>query len=205
MGKELTFSIGGAEYSVGTAKLDRKQLYGAREKIALDDDGAECSLVSMSQCGTIIIPKGGTGLGMLSADGKWIDRSNIQTVTLDGQPATLIPSSYSGVVALQTKATPEELLDCSVAGIYRLDDTDGLTAAVGNDIYQFDYCYRDSYETTAAFVLVTENGGNRQLFMLIGTKNDYPFIGYEEISVLEENGNEDDEDEGDDGIDFSMF
>ena len=205
MGKGLVFSISGSEFPVGVAKLDRKQLYGSREKIALDDDGVECSLVSMSQCGTIIIPKGGTGLGFLSADGKWIDRNRMQTVTLDGQPAKLNPSSYSGVIALEKKATPEALLDCSIAALYRLDDAGELIAVVGNDIYQFDYCYRDSYETTAAFILVSEQGGSKALFMLTGPMNEYPFIGFEEISVVEENGDDDEDEDNDDSIDFSMF
>ena len=205
MGKELIFSIGGTDFSVEVAKLDRKQLYGSRDKIALDDDGVECSLVSMSQCGTIIIPKGGTGLGCLSADGKWIERSQLKTVTLDGEPAKLNPSSYNGVISLANKATPETLLDCSISALYRLDDTNGLMAAIGNDIYEFAYCYRDSYELTAAFLIVSEQNGNKGLFMLIGTKNEYPFIGYDEISVIDENSTEDEDEEGDDSIDFSMF
>ena len=63
----------------------------------------------------------------------------------------------------------------------------------------------DSYETTAAFILVSEQSGNKALFMLTGSMNEYPFIGYEEISVVEENGTDDEDEDSDDSIDFSMF
>jgi hypothetical protein len=204
MAKVLTFSIGGIEYTADPGKIDRKKLYGYREQIALDEDGEECQLVSMSLCGTIVIPKGGTALGYLDSDGSWVERSSMRTVKLDGSAAILTPSSYSVVIPLLQKAAPEELLDCSVAAFYRLDASMGLAEAIGSDIYRFEYCYSESYETQTAFVMMSEASGFKELFMLIGRKNEFPFIGLEEITVFDENSTEDDEDDGDE-IDFSMF
>ena len=202
MAKQLTFSISGKECTATPMKLDRKKIYGWSEKLALDDDGCECSLVSMDETGTIIIPTGGTGLGILSADGRWVDRKSLKTVKLDGSPAKLMPSSFSVTNVLDKKVTAEELLDCSVTATYHLIADSELIAAIGEDIYTFDYCYRDSYETAAAFLLVANVDGKSELFMLTGPMNDFKFIGFEEISVVDEEVTDEDDD---DEIDFSMF
>ena len=57
MAKQLSFSIGGKEFSAEPNKVDRKKLYGWSEVFASDDDGNECVLVAADSAG-IIIPKG---------------------------------------------------------------------------------------------------------------------------------------------------
>jgi hypothetical protein len=199
MAKDMSFSIGGRIFTAAPAKVDRGKLYGTTEKIALDDDGAVCQLVSMDESGTIIIPLKGAGIGILSGDGKWVERSQLKTVRLDESPAELIPSSYGIVNVLERKATPEELLDCAVKAFYHLSAAPELIAAIGGDIYAIDYCYRDSYETTPAFLLVSE----QKLFMLTGTPNEFSFIALSELSVATDD-EADDEEDGE--IDFdSMF
>lgn len=201
MAREMIFSVGDREYTVSPSKVDRSKLYGFTEKLALDDDGNPCQLVSMDESGTIIIPKRGAGLGVLTSDGKWVERAELKTVRLDGSPAELTPSSYGSVNTLTRKATMDDLLDCSVKAFYHLEAVPELIAAIGEDIYVFDYCYRDSFETAPAFLLVSEQ---RELFMLAGTPNDFSFIGLEQISVLADDEN--DEGDGEDEIDFdNMF
>ena len=204
MPRTLTFAIGGTDHAVEPMKIDRKKLYGWTETHAFDDDGNECQLVSTDSSGTIIIPKGGVGLGIESADGKWVERAELRTVNDDGSDAELTPSSYSSVIELTRKATDEELLDCSVTGFYHLAGADpALIEAVGTDIYTFDYCYRDAYETSPAFVLASDVDGGKELFMFVGVRNDFPFIGLDEVSTPDEE--ETDEEEESDDIDFSMF
>ena len=204
MARTLTFALGGADFAVEPMKIDRKKLYGWTEVHAFDDEGNECQLVSTDSSGTIIIPKGGIGLGIESTDGKWVERSELRTVNEDGSDAELVPSSYSAVIELTRKASDEEFLDCSVTGFYHLAGAEpGLVEAVGEDIYAFDYCYRDAYETSPAFVLAADVEGEKELFMFVGVKNDFSFIGLNEVSTPDE-GQTDEEEESDD-IDFSMF
>jgi len=204
MPRTLTFAFGGGECAVEPMKIDRKKLYGWTEVHAFDDDGNECQLVSTDASGTIVIPRGGIGLGMESEEGKWVERAELRTVNEDGSDARLTPSSYSAVIELMRKATDEEFLDCSITGFYHLVGADpGLIAAVGGDIFTFDYCYHDAYETSPAFVLATEIDGSMELFMFVGVRNDFPFIGLDEVSTPDE-GQTDEEEESDD-IDFSMF
>lgn len=200
MARQLTFRIKRKEYTVIPVKIDRKKLYGWTEIIALDEQGRTCNLVSTDDTGTLIIPKGGTALGMLSSDGKWVERTQLKTVRQDGSEAEIIPSSFSVVIPLKQKVTDEEFLDYSITDFYQLDNVpDDLLKAIGDDIYTFDYTYLDSYETTPAFLMVAD----ATLFMLLGYKNRFDMLCLGECSVV------DDDDDyievTDDDIDFSMF
>ena len=200
----MTFAIGGKEFGAEPVKIDRKKLYGWSEIHAFDDDGNECMLVSTDATGTIIIPKGGIGLGILSGSGNWVERSSLKTVNTDGSQAELNQSSYNVVNTLKTKATEEELLDCSITAFYHMQAEDELISAIGDDIYRFDYCYRDSYETSPAFLLTSELGGKKELFLMIGKENVFDFIELSELAVaVDDEETEDEEESGD--IDFGMF
>lgn len=198
--KDLRLSIGGAVFSTDISKVDRSKLYGRRVKIALDDDDVECSLVSMSECGTVCIPKGGTGLGYLSPDGSWVSRGELSTINLDGSPAELKPSSFNVVNDLE-EATTDDLLKCEVESFYQLTAEPGLIEAMNGRIFRFDYCYRDSYDTTPAFLQATELNGVKELFMFVGNQHQFEFIGFEEVGIIDDELDNDDEDI-DDELDF---
>ena len=192
MARELSFVLDGIPFSTFPVKVDRSKLYGTTERLALDEDGIQCQLVSMDESGTVIIPKGGTAQSLLAPDGKCVDRSELQTVRLDGTPAVKSPSSYSTMNRLTRKANVDELLDCTVKAFYHLPGVSPeIIADIGSDIFMFDYCYSESYKTEPAFVLASEN----ELFMLVGTQNEFNFIGLDEVSVL----TDDEADEDDDG------
>ena len=152
-----------------------------------------------------LIPRVSSSQKGILSSGKWIERSDLKTVTLDGKDAELIVSSYSKVNELTEKATEEELLDCSISAFYHLADSGDFIKVIGDDIYKFEYCFRDSYETSPAFLVVSELNGKKELFMLVGIPNEFSFIGLNETAIAdEETGGDDDEEEGDD-IDFGMF
>jgi len=204
MAKEMAFAIGGKEFAAEPVKIDRKKLYGWSEIHAFDDDGNECMLVSTDASGTIIIPKGGIGLGILSQEGQWVERSRLKTIMADGSEAKLTSSSYSEVNLLTKKTTMEEFLDCSIGACYHMRNAGSeLIDAIGSDIYSFEYCYRDSYETSPAFLLVSEIDGEKELFLLIGTQNNFDFIGLSELTAVADDEEIDDEESDD--IDFGMF
>ena len=204
MAKQMAFAIGGKEYRAEPVKIDRKKLYGWSEVHAFDDDGNECVMVSVDASGTIVIPKGGIGLGLISANGKWVERGKLKTVMVDGSAAVLTQSSYNAVNALDRKATSEELLDCSIVACYHMREAgDELIAAIGDDIYKLDYCYKDSFETSPAFLLTSELDGEKELFLMIGTQNVFEFIGFNEPAIAG-NDEPDDEEESQE-IDFGMF
>jgi hypothetical protein len=201
LARTLTFSIGGREYEVSPSKIDRKKLYGWSEVIALDDEGKKCNFVSMDETGTILIPKGSLGLGILSATQEWMDRSSLKTVYMDGNDAKIIPSSFDETIHLEKIANPEELLDHSIISSYELVEADpSLIERVKDNIYTFTYNYRKGYEGSPAFLIENEN----TLFLLVGHKTEFKMISLNEFSELEDEISSDEKDLEDD-IDFSMF
>jgi len=200
MARNLTFSIKKKEYEVIPLKVDRKKLYGWTEILALDEHDEPCKLVNTDESGRFIIPKGGTGLGILSRKGEWVDRSTLRTVKENGDPAEVIPSSFTILISLSKKVTVEEYLDYSITDFYELSEApDAMIRAIGEDIYFFEYSYLDSYEGTPAFIMVS--GG--VLFMLLGYKNRFDMLCLGDCKQIDE---EDDFIEiEDDDIDFSMF
>ncbi|GHU03077.1 hypothetical protein FACS1894158_00610 [Betaproteobacteria bacterium] len=199
MARNLTFSTHGVEYTAAPTKVERSKLYGWNETIALDDEGKPCKAVAMDETGTLIIPAGGLGMGILSDDQQWVERASLKTVTLDGQDAPLIKSSFDGPIALEREASAEEFLDHCITAIYQLNDTPPeFVKAVGDKIYTFTYSFRDSYEGSPAFVLASGDA----LFMLIGYKAAYEMLALAEAGAIEPEDEEAEEES--DEIDFSM-
>ncbi|MDR2661982.1 MAG: hypothetical protein LBC31_03185 [Treponema sp.] len=200
MARTISFAVGGAEYAASPVKVDRTKLYGWTELKALDDDGRECRIVSMDETGTVIIPKGGLGLGILSPEMDWVDRSGLKAVRIDGGEAELVKSSYGAPVELKDTVDDETFLDHSITSVYQLDGAPReLAAAVGDKIYAFTYSYRDSYKGDTAFVLAAEG----TLFMLVGYRTEYEMLTLDQAGAIDETNGEEDEEEPDE-LDFSM-
>jgi hypothetical protein len=200
MARNLNFSLNGAEYTASPVKVDRSKLYGWNEIIALDDRGNPCKTAYTDETGTLVIQKGGLGLGILSPDNRWVDRSALKAMTLDGKEAVLVTSSFAGSIPLERTVSPEEYLSHSITAVYQLDGADiAFIEALGDKIYTFEYSYRDSYEGSPAFLI--PSGG--ALFLLIGYASEFEMLSLEEMGSVEEAGEEDAEEESDE-IDFSM-
>ncbi|MDR1306061.1 MAG: hypothetical protein LBK74_00620 [Treponema sp.] len=200
MARTISFALDGTEYAASPLKIDRSKLYGWTELKALDDDGRECRIVNMDETGTVIIPKGGLGLGILSPEMDWVERSGLKAVRRDGGEAELVKSSYGAPVALKDTVDDETFLDHSITAVYQLDGAPReLAAAVGDKIYAFTYSYRDSYKGDAAFVLAA--GGT--LFMLVGYRTEYEMLALAQAEAVDETDTDEDEEEPDE-LDFSM-
>ncbi|MDR2767261.1 MAG: hypothetical protein LBB82_02920 [Treponema sp.] len=199
MSKALTFTLGGKPFSLRPEKIDRKKIYGGREKLVFDDDNKECTLAYTDDTGTLVMPKGGVGLGIVSPEGEWVERSSLKARTLDGGDAALIPSSYDVPNALSKKVSGEEFLDYTVTAAYQLGGDSAFCTALGDDIYTFEYIYREGYETTSAFVL--QSGG--AAFLLLGYETGIEMLDLNQTAEIDAEDEEPDEDE--DAIDFTMM
>lgn len=200
MPRQLTFVLKRRTYRVTPVKIDRRKLYGWTEIEATDDAGAVCEVVGTDRTGRLIIPRGGTAVGLLTPRGEWVERSELKTVTAEGGEAVLLPSSFDNEIPLERTASPEEYFDHDITDFYLLADAPPeLLRAVGRRIYRFDYCYTEGCEGSPAFVLAADEG----LFLLIGQRLRFEMIGYEEPEFIDEEiSGEGDEDEA---VDFAMF
>ncbi len=200
MPRKLTFTIKRRRYEASPVKIDRRKLYGWTEIVATDDAGSPCEVVSADQTGQLIIPRGGTAVGLLTPSGQWVERSELKAVDGDGKPAEVLPSSFDTEIALGKKVSAEEYLDHNITDFYALADApDGLVRAVGRDIYTFSYCYTSGCEGFPAFVLAADGG----LFLLIGRRLRFETVGYDQPGFIDEEP--DGEDTENEEVDFVMF
>lgn len=202
MPREIRFKIKNKEFTAAIEKVDRRKLYGWTELMAVDDNGDPCSLLSADESGKFIIPLGGTGIGILSESGRWVERSELKTVDEKGKIAPLFRSSFGKVNVLRRKISPQEFLDYDITDFYELTDSSAdILKAVGNDIYMFEYSYNDSYDPSPAFVMTAGN----VLFLLVGVKNAFEFLCFGNCETIDDDNDDRLMEEGDEDIDFSMF
>jgi hypothetical protein len=195
----MTFQFAGREYTAAPVKVDRKKLYGWSETVALDEEGRECKVVTMDESGTFVVPRGGLGIGLLSPDGLWVERSSLKALKPDGSDAELIPSSYSVPVELKDTIDTDEFYRYNITSVYELTGApDGLTEAVGDKIYTFTYSYRDAYAGSSAFILASQG----VLFLLAGFKSEYQLLAMTEAGTIDE-VDEDEDEEIPDELDFA--
>ena len=204
MGKALTFNLNRIEYSLEPVKLERKKLYGWTETLVLDKKGKKCKTALIDQTGTLVIPKGGLSSGILNSLGNWVDKSELIQVDSVGNHAEQIPSSFDSAIELKEKISADEFLEYNITSIYSLkgeENCPDLIETVTNveGIFSFEFNFRASYDPSSAF-LVESKG---ELFVLIGQKNEFEYIGLENSGLLDED--DDSEENDDDELDFSMF
>lgn len=204
MPREIVFKIKRKVFKTSLTRVDRRKLYGWTELTAVDQYGAPCSLLSVDESGKFIIAAGGTGIGILSESGKWVERSELKTLGADGKPAPLFKSSFNRLNVLKDKdkVTPQEFLDYDITDFYELSTaTSEMKKAVSNDIYRFEYNYHDSYAPSPAFIMAA----NEKLYLLVAVKNAFEYLSFDNCESIDEAEEEEEllDDDGD--IDFSMF
>jgi len=204
MAKTLNFKINDKIYDLEALKLDRKKLYGFTEKVVLDNKDNDCKTLSLYPDLAMVIPKGGIGLGTISEAGKWIEKSDMIYINEDNEAATLIPSSYDGEINLKETVSIEYFLEHNIVSVYSLQGEENHPDFVNslksnNRIFTFVFNYRADYEGDPAFLI--ENDG--EVFVLVGKKIEFKFLGINEYGVLDEIENDSFDDENE--FDFAMM
>ena len=200
----LKFAFSSKLYELEPIKLDRKKLYGWSETLVLDMLDEPCTLVSFHPQTSMYLPSGSIALGNITSKGEWIDKAQLKAINSDGSEAIQKPSSFDGVIELLQTVTYEEFLDYSIKAVYSLQGEENCPDFVeaikqSPKIYTFLFNYRAGYEPDSAFIL--EN--NQELFVLVGKKIDFTFIGLSQTASLDEET--DMEDESENELDFSMM
>ena len=198
MARELTFKFADADFTAAPVKLERKKLYGWTAKVATDREGGVCEAAYLSPDDSLIIPSGGLKQATVDSDGKWVEKSEMKAFSEDGeQELPVLPSSFDAPIELTQKATAQEFLDNDWESVYQLVNPE-LAAAVGEDIYKFDFSYRGGTNHNDGYLLNTPGG----LFLFVGDKQEFPLLSLAEEASIDE---EEVEEETIDELDFSMF
>ena len=199
MAKQLMFKLAGAEYGAAPVKLERKKIYGWTDLVATDRDGNVCGKAYLSPDDSLIIPSGGLKQGVVDETGRWVEKGELTPYSEDGaEPLPTYASSFDAPIVLKEKATTEEFLDNDWESVYQLVNAD-LAAAVGNDIYKFDFSYRGGTNHNDAYLMATPAG----LFLFAGDKQEFPLVSLAEETTIDDT--EEPVEEEIDELDFSMF
>ena len=198
MAKELIFSLAGTDYGAAPVKLERKKVYGWTNTVATDRSGEVCGSAYLSPDDALIIPSGGLKQAVIDDEGRWVEKSELTAYGEDGQTVLeVFPSSFDAPIELKKKATMEEFLDNDWEAVYQLVNAD-LAAAVGDDIYKFDFNYRASTNHNDGYLINTPTG----LFLFAGDRQEFPLVSLAEETTIDDT--EEPEEEINE-LDFSMF
>jgi hypothetical protein len=200
MGRKVSFKIEGNLLESEIVKVDRTKLYGTSEKIVYDTNKEECVLSDLYE-GSIILPKGSVGQVLIDEDGNSVSRSELIGFNLQGEKVEKVPSIFS-IENNCKKVEIDEFISSSIKSIYQLViDEDQIETwkkyFTNNEVYLFEFNYREDYEGDDAFLISNEDG----FFISVGKSNEFEFLELSNISV--EDTDEDIEIEDD--LDFSMF
>ena len=199
MARELIFKLGGSDYGAAPVKLERKKIYGWTDTVATDKDGNVCGSAYLSPDDALIIPSGGLKQATIDSEGRWVDKSELTAYSEDGkEPLSILPSSFDAPIELKEKATTEEFLDNDWESVYQLVNAD-LAAAVGDDIYKFEFNYIKGTNHNDAYLMNTPGG----LFLFAGDKQEFPLVSLAEETTIDDT--EEPVEEEIDELDFSMF
>ncbi len=215
MARSLAFDYQGNTFRCQIDKIDRSKLYGSVDIETRDMDGAVCRLANIANDGKTLVPYGGTAYGYLNPDQEWVCRKDITPVDYEGNKLEEVPSSFKQTLPITETATLEEYLDHGIRLSYALtaiknNDEDESEPAIDSafleqlaegKIFRTDFSYRGGVDPDPAFILQDDEG---IVWMMIAEESELEFVGLEQAGVVAAT-QEQDEDEGDDDLDFGML
>ena len=203
MAKPRIVRYGGGELAFTLNKVDRARLYGYKETEVLDEQDRKCELATLADDGRTVVGRGGSGLGYLSADGEWCEKSALKPIDLEGNEISPVVSSYSAPIEQIEPATVDDYLAHNIRLLYLLESESDLATLrqelAKGVILKFPYSYRGGLEADAGFLLAADDWS---LFMAVGNPTRIELIGLQQVAVVEEEENDVDET---DLMDFGMM
>lgn len=203
--KPLLFEFEGAEVTFDMVKVDRSKLYGFKELEVIDDVGRVCELATLAEDGRTVIGKGGTGIGYISADGRWADKTMLRPVDIEGEEIEPVPSSFGTPIPLSTTVTVDEFLNHNIRLCYVMQSeaiNESLHSSLSaGAIYSFPYSYRGGLVADSGFLLMSSE---EEVFFLVGDTTAVEMVGLQQAaSVVPEEDAADGE--SDSLMDFGMI
>jgi len=200
MGRKVNFKIDGSLLQSEIVKVDRTKLYGTSQKVVYDTNKEECVLSDLYE-GSIILPRGSVGQVLIDENGNSVSRSELIGFNLQGEKVEKVPSIFS-IENNCKKVEIDDFISSSIKSIYQLViDEDQIELwkkyFTNDEVYLFEFNYREDYEGDDAFLISNEEG----FFISVGKSNEFEFLELSNVSV--EDTDEDIEIEDD--LDFSMF
>ena len=171
MARTLQFTHAGRTLACAIEKVDRGRLYGSRSLETLDNQGRPCTLATLAADGHTLIPMGGTAIGHIGPDGRWIESEALTAVDGEGAPLPRIASSFEAPIPLEHMVSVDVLLEHSIRLTYALMPLEGPldagldSALAAGAIFSFPFSWRGGVASDPAFLVRGEDG---TVWLLIG-------------------------------------
>ena len=201
MAKQLQFIFGNYTWQGSLTKVDRDKVYGFVEESVFDKNGTLCTLASMLDDGSTLVPTGATAMKIVDSKNKEVDKKSLKTVYMDGRDAILIPSSYDAEIILN-EVTLNDLYDLEVTSVYQVDFENEVDKSKTIEVLQtvaglgFIFNYRADYEGADAILIAAQ----KTVFILVGRKLEFHYLKNQQAVVQEET-----ETTSEDELDFGML
>jgi hypothetical protein len=185
--RALALNLDGQEFSVLLAKVDRSGLYGEVTIEAFNEKGDPAEIKVLASDGSTLIDKGGTALEMLNKAGDSLERGEIETVDLEGNPIEPVESSFRHVNDL-SEAKLDDYLSLIVKNVYWLQPGEDSDMSVLHEhlgdgrIYSFPFAYRDGIETDEAYLV----GSTKEAFMIVGDQATLRYMKFDQPVFLDD-------------------
>ena len=166
--------------------------------MATGKDSEVCGTAYLSPDDALLIPSGGYKQGTVDDAGRWVEKSELTACDAEGKELKQYTSSFDTAISLDKTVSEEEFLDNDWEAVYQLVNAD-LAAAVGDNIYKFEFSYRGGSNHNDGYLINTPGG----LFLFAGDKQEFPLVSLADQTVIDEV--EEEVEEEIDDLDFSMF
>jgi len=199
MSRNIDIRYRGRDSRFRLMPLDRKRLHGFKRRIALDENGDECTTAHLTRDGRFLLGAGCTADLYINDEGDTINRSERVAVDADGKLLPTLPATSDRTQAINDPVALDDILNHVVTKVYALD-VDSLDPTLeqalrAGAIFRVPYRPRSTYAEPPAFLLANENG----VFLMQAEACNFDFVGLEqEVSV------KDWADETDDEFDFDL-
>ena len=182
MGRKVSFKIDGSSLESEIVKVDRRKLYGTSEKIVYDTNKEECVLSDLYE-GSIILPRGSVSQLQIDENGNSVSRSELIGFNLQGEKVEKVPSIFS-IENNCKKVEIDDFISSSIKSIYQIvideDQIESWKKYFTNDeVYLFEFNYREDYEGDDAFLISNEEG----YFISVGKSNKFEFLELSNVSI----------------------
>jgi hypothetical protein len=161
--------------------VERESLHGFKRRVALDEQGNECSSALLTRDGRSILSAGSTAETYLDPNGDAVKRSELVAVDVDGKPLPTLTATLGRPQAIEGAIDLDEFLDHVVTRVYALEAETFeplLDKALrGGAIYRVPFRPRASHTDTPAFLLANDHG----VFLVQAEICNFDFVGLEQM------------------------
>jgi hypothetical protein len=204
MARTIKITYKGKTYEPSIQALNRDKLYGFIENMIEDDKGQSCFEGSLLEDGQTLIGKGCSAIKLLDEKGLEVDKKELKAVDANGKPLNEVLSIFETGISLK-EGGMDDLFDLEVDSVYDFNWSDeNMKAAFLNEIkgkvFTFEFNYRTDYEGADAVLISNSEGA----FILSGRKLEFEFLSNKNQTIIAIPELEE-ENEEDQGMDFSMF